>query len=111
MLLIMSRISIRLPKDYNWSSNFFIFFLFLFTLNTTNLNFTLGVPNDTFSLSIYIHISQVVLTSYITLDLSGVLRNFFGRGSTNLVEDRGHRERASGGGSPLLSGSTQFANA
>jgi hypothetical protein len=35
---------------------------------------------------------------------------FFGRGSTNSVEDRGKRERRSGGGSPLVRGSTQFAN-
>ena len=26
----------------------------------------------------------------------------FGEGSTNSVEDRGHRERGSGGGSPLV---------
>jgi hypothetical protein len=26
------------------------------------------------------------------------------------VEDRGHRERGSGGGSPLVRGSAQFAN-
>jgi hypothetical protein len=30
--------------------------------------------------------------------------------STNLVEDRGQREWGSGGSSPLVSGSTQFAN-
>jgi hypothetical protein len=35
---------------------------------------------------------------------------FRGRGSTNSVEDRGQRERGSGGGSPLVGGSTQFAN-
>jgi hypothetical protein len=36
---------------------------------------------------------------------SGVPRNFFrGGGSTNSVEDRGHRERGSGGGSPLVRG-------
>jgi hypothetical protein len=34
----------------------------------------------------------------------------FSRGSTNSVEDRGQRERRSGGGSPLVRGSTQFAN-
>jgi hypothetical protein len=32
-----------------------------------------------------------------------------GRGSTNSVEDRGQREWGSGGGSPLVSGSAQFA--
>ena len=30
---------------------------------------------------------------------------FFGRGSTNSVEDRGQRERGCGGGSPLVRGS------
>jgi hypothetical protein len=32
-----------------------------------------------------------------------------GRGSTNSVEDRGQRERGSGGGRPLVRGSAQFA--
>ena len=37
---------------------------------------------------------------------SGVPRNFVRRGgSTNSVENRGHRERGSGGGSPLVRGS------
>ena len=37
---------------------------------------------------------------------SGVPRNFFrGGGLTNSVEDRGQRERGSGGGSPLVRGS------
>jgi hypothetical protein len=36
---------------------------------------------------------------------------FGGEGvSTNSVEDRGQRERGSGGGSPLVRGSTQFSN-
>jgi hypothetical protein len=35
---------------------------------------------------------------------------FFDEGSTNSVEDRGQRERGSGGGSPLVKGSTQYAN-
>jgi hypothetical protein len=34
---------------------------------------------------------------------------FFGAGSTNSV-DRGQREQGSGGGSPLVRGSAQFAN-
>jgi hypothetical protein len=38
---------------------------------------------------------------------SGML---FGVGSTNSVEDRGQRERGSGGGTPLVRGSAQFAN-
>jgi hypothetical protein len=33
-----------------------------------------------------------------------------GWGSTNLVEDRGQRERGSEGGSPLIRGSTRFSN-
>jgi hypothetical protein len=33
-----------------------------------------------------------------------------GRGSTNPVEDRGQIERGSGGGSPLVRGSAEFAN-
>jgi hypothetical protein len=42
---------------------------------------------------------------------SGIPRNFFsGGGSTNSVEERGQRERGSGGGSPLVRGSAQFAN-
>jgi hypothetical protein len=50
---------------------------------------------------------------------SSIPRNFFGvdyarnflRGdSTNSVEDRGQRERGSGGGGPLVRGFTQFAN-
>jgi hypothetical protein len=43
----------------------------------------------------------------------GVPRNFVqgvGSVSSNLVEDRGQRERGSGSSSPLFRGSTQFAN-
>jgi hypothetical protein len=47
---------------------------------------------------------------YALADISGVPRNFSGGGgSTNSVEDRGPREWGSEGGSPLVSGSTQFA--
>jgi hypothetical protein len=35
---------------------------------------------------------------------------FFGGSSTTSVEDRAERERGSGGGSPLVRGSVQFAN-
>jgi hypothetical protein len=35
---------------------------------------------------------------------------FFGGGSTNSVEDRGHREQGSGGGSPLVRGSGGSCN-
>jgi len=43
---------------------------------------------------------------------SGVPRNFVlgGGGSTNAVEDRGQRERGSGGGSPLVRGSGGSSN-
>jgi hypothetical protein len=41
----------------------------------------------------------------------GFRQEFFsGGGSTNSVEDRGQRERRSGGRSPLVRGFTQFAN-
>jgi len=41
----------------------------------------------------------------------GVPRNFvWGGGSTNSVEDRGQRERGSGGGSPLVRGSGDSCN-
>jgi hypothetical protein len=42
---------------------------------------------------------------------SGVHLFFFGgRGSKNSVEDRGQRKQGSGGSSPLVRGSTKFAN-
>jgi hypothetical protein len=43
---------------------------------------------------------------------SGVARNFirWGGGSTNSVESTGQREQGSGGRSPLVGGSAQFAN-
>jgi hypothetical protein len=42
---------------------------------------------------------------------SGVPSNLVRGGSINSVEDRGQREWESGGGSPLVRGSAQFANA
>jgi hypothetical protein len=60
--------------------------------------------------------------SHNFVPISGVPRNFFleggvspgiffsGGDSTNSVEDRGQREQRSWGGSPLVRGSTQFAN-
>jgi len=44
--------------------------------------------------------------------VSGIPRNFVqgGGGSTNSVEDRGQRERGSGGGSPLVRGSGGSCN-
>jgi hypothetical protein len=41
---------------------------------------------------------------------SGIPKNFVWGSSTNSVEDRGHRERGSGGGSPLVRCSAQFAS-
>ena len=42
--------------------------------------------------------------------ISGVPRNFVRRGSTNSFEDRGQRERGSGGGSTLVRGSGVSCN-
>jgi hypothetical protein len=42
--------------------------------------------------------------------VTGLRQDFFRGGSTNSVEDREQRERGSGGGSPLVRSSTQFAN-
>jgi hypothetical protein len=42
--------------------------------------------------------------------VGGYTRIFFSGSLKNLVEDRGQREWGSGGGSPLVRGSTQFAN-
>jgi hypothetical protein len=44
------------------------------------------------------------------LEDSGVPRNFVRGGSTNSAEDRGQRERGSGGGSPLVRGSGGSCN-
>jgi hypothetical protein len=48
---------------------------------------------------------------FIVHATNGVPRNFFSwGGSTNSVEDRRQREWGSGGVSPLVRGSTEFAN-
>ena len=53
-----------------------------------------------------VHLSDiniVIVVDYKLHYISGVPRNFvLGGGSTNSVEDRRHRERGSGGGSPLV---------
>ena len=51
-------------------------------------------------------------TTTTTLISSGVPRDVFrgGGGSTNSVEDRGQRERGSGGGRPLMRGSGGSCN-
>jgi hypothetical protein len=53
-----------------------------------------------------------VFTKLVGISSSGVARNFvrMGKACTNSVEDRGQIERGSGGGSPLVRGSAQFAN-
>ena len=64
--------------------------------------------------NVYLHLIQnrYMFRSFTVLHCSGVRRNFFsgGRGSTNSVEDRGQRERGSGGGSPLVRGSGESCN-
>jgi hypothetical protein len=53
----------------------------------------------------------VIRCAEISLTTSGVPRNFvWGGCSTNSVEGKGQREQGSGGGSPLVRGSAQFAN-
>ena len=57
-----------------------------------------------------VHLSQPVHGTAI-YRCSGVPRNFVpGGGSTNSVEDRGQRERGSGGGSSLVRGSGGSCN-
>ena len=61
------------------------------------------------------HYSQSrIQYSNLVLQSSGVPRNFVrgggGGGSTNAVEDRGQRERGSGGGSPLVRSSGGSCN-
>jgi hypothetical protein len=76
-----------------------------------------GQQNMKFKRKIFVkrHIarqSYCLCESFCGSYTEAVNQNFVsGRGvSTNSVEDRGQRERGSGGGSPLLRGSTQFAN-
>ena len=61
------------------------------------------------------HTAGHCCVSYTADDMlcaSGVPRNFVprGGGSTNSDEDRGQRERGSGGGSPLVRGSGGICN-
>jgi hypothetical protein len=65
-----------------------------------------------FCSSIHVTPLREIQIPYKTIaSFSGVPRNFFGEGgSTNSFEDRGQKERRSGGGSPLVRGFTQFAN-
>jgi hypothetical protein len=53
----------------------------------------------------------VIICAGISLTTSGVPRNFVrGGGLTSSVEDRGQREQGTGGDSPLVRSSVQFAN-
>ena len=56
--------------------------------------------------------ATILVEFLVVLAASGITRNFFrrGGGSTNSVEDRGQRERGSGGGSPLVRGSGSSCN-
>ena len=53
-------------------------------------------------------VNNVFITYRISVAYPGIL--FGGGGSTNSVEDRGQRERGSGGGSPLVRGSEGSCN-
>ena len=57
-------------------------------------------------------VSKIKIRLIIIIIISGLPRNFFGGGgcSTNSAEDRGQRERGSGGGSPLVRGSGHSCN-
>ena len=56
-------------------------------------------------------LSFTFLCLFLMLLCSGIPRNFvWGGGSTNSVEDRGQRERGSGGGSHLVRGSGGSCN-
>jgi hypothetical protein len=57
-----------------------------------------------FSSLFYLTVSSILLAP---VAYPGI---FLGGGSTNSVEDRWQTERGSGGGSPLVRDSTQFAN-
>jgi hypothetical protein len=55
-------------------------------------------------------VSQLRRTTMATSQYQWSTKEIFRRGSTNSVKDRGQRERGSGGGSPIIRASTQFAN-
>jgi hypothetical protein len=55
----------------------------------------------------YINTVFGTISGSVTVAYRGIL---LGGGSTNSVGDKGQRERRSGGGSPLVRGSAQFAN-
>jgi hypothetical protein len=53
---------------------------------------------------IFVVVLLVVVVVVVVVVANGVPRNFVRGGATNSVEDRGQRERVSGGGSPLVRG-------
>jgi hypothetical protein len=70
----------------------------------------LDEANRCFSLFMETRLKMYIFTLQSTLSVSGAYPGtLFGGGSTNSVEDREQRERGSGGGSPLVRGSAQFA--
>ena len=58
----------------------------------------------------YSRLEDVTVIRITIARTSGVPRDFVRGGSTNSVEDRGQRERGSGGGSPLVRGSGGSCN-
>jgi hypothetical protein len=90
------------------------------TLQMLFENWSNKVHIELFQISLYSrttfwHVSVAAITVIREVHLqriTGVPRNFFFGvgGSTKLVEDGGQRERVPGSGSPLVRGSTQFAN-
>jgi hypothetical protein len=57
------------------------------------------------ALPVTLSVGTFIFVLYVAVAYPGIL---FGGGSTNSVEDRGHREWGSGGGSPLVRGFAQF---
>jgi hypothetical protein len=67
-----------------------------------------SLKNGDFVEVLIVIFSSLAPKTYLPVAYLGLL---FGEGgSTNSVEDRGQRERGSEGGSPLVKGSTHFAN-
>jgi hypothetical protein len=98
--------------------------LLQWTHSNPNLVQAQATPTSTFTaLGVTRWAMPVLMTKVPVPVVCGVPSNFFlggwgwlcqeffsGWGSTNSVEDRGQRERGSGGSSPLVRGSTQCAN-
>ena len=80
-----------------------------FSASTNKLHIHIHFKNHHFQHKLFLVLISKS-SSKLTVSCSGVHRNFFRRGSTNSVEDRGQRERGSGGGSPLVRGSGGSCN-